>query len=187
MKKAEVHRDLCDLLLQVERDGDIQPVIRFIDSLSASPKVELDIVNWIQRFTPFVFRQREDGKQGARKDKRDKRKTFNLDGARNTPIWPRKQAKAPAASDSTQLSTVSKLNRNSEERLQVQSQRAILKAVREFLASPGDREYGALIEQIEEYRKYQVTVAGIDREIRSRSPYVSVVQGGLPSLGKGAK
>ena len=75
-----------------------------------------------------------------------------------------------------------------EQRIQLESQRAIKKAVREFFVSPQERQFANLVEQLEEYKKYSITSAGVERErSKDRFPYVRVFQGGLPSLGKRAK
>lgn len=184
MNRAELHRHLCTLLLQVERDKDIQPVLRLIESLSSSAKVRLDIVEWVQLFSPFVFRERADGKLSARSLKN---KTFNLTKAQSTPFWSTDQLKRVALREGVMPSAIPSLEKGAEQRLQVQSQRAILKAVREFFAAPDARQIANVIEQLEQYKQFSVTVVGVEREARSRLPYVSVVQGGLPSLGKKAK
>jgi hypothetical protein len=184
MSRTELHRHLCTLLLQVERDKDIRPVLRLVESLNSSAKVRLDIVEWVQQFSPFKFRERADGNLSAQLSKNKK---FNLATAQNTPFWIADQLKRVALRDEVTPTAIPNLKKSAEQRLQVQSQRAIMMAVREFFASPDVRQIANVIEQLEQYKRFSVTLAGVDREARSRLPYVSVVQGGLPSLGKKAK
>jgi len=182
MNKTELHRHLCVLMLQVQRDKDIQPVVRLIESLG-SAKVRLDIVKWVQRYSPFVFRERAGGRLSARMSKTGK---FSLDAARENSFW-RTETANIIATDTTTKSSTPKLKKDAGQRLQLQSQKEILKTLKEFFVSPHENQFGSLIEQLEQYKKYSVTVAGVERESRSRLPYVVVVQGGLPSLGKRAK
>jgi len=184
MNEAELHGRLHTLLLQVERDKEIQPVVKFVGALTSGAKARRDIIEWIQKVSPLVFRERADGKLSARLSKSGK---FSLGATQSTPSRRTEATKRVAVSNTATLSSRPKLKKEGEKRLQLHSQEEILKAVREFLTSPNEHQFAKLIEQLEQYKKYGVTMAGVDRESRIRLPYISVVQGGLPSLGKRAK
>ncbi len=157
-EKKQLHIHLCELMVQVERDKNIQPVLKLIYSLPSRAQVQLDIVNWIHAFSPFTLTKLPNGKYRA---KISNSKIFKLKDAQNKPFW---------------QETSSMTSRTpSKKDVQSLSKKEILNSLKDFFALPQDKTLTSLITQLEQYKNYGMTVAGVDRKNKSKVPYVSTV------------
>lgn len=179
MKSQKLHDALTSLLYQLERDGDIGPMLRLINDTKISRLTQLQITAWIETFTPFRFTNAVGTPFSARKV--NKKKPWRTSEAQRNPYW--------LTVDITNNQCPSQnASQNASQEIAVAHSRKLIKnALDEFLRAPTKAELEQLTLQMNEYLKFGITKVGLDAAQPASFQFVNFVSGGLPSLGKRAK
>ncbi len=179
MKSQKLHDTLTSLLFQLERDGDVGPILRLINVGKLSHLTQLQIAAWVETYTPFLFSNAVDATFTARKG--NKKKAWRTSLAQEYPYW------ITSEKSSIQLPFTVNDHDLKQQICSERSQKLIKTALNDFLRAPTKPGLEQLTAQMSEYLKYGLTEKGHDAAQRAPSQFANFVSGGLPSLGKRAK